>query len=98
MNEKGSVSWLVMELEVPGCKSLKEKRGKLQPLLLRLRREFNVSTAEIGELDRKNAARLALTIVSNDGQYNQQVLNHVVIFIEDHFPDMEILQYRIEDR
>jgi len=43
MNEKGSVSWLVMELEVPGCKSLKEKRGKLQPLLLRLRREFNVS-------------------------------------------------------
>ena len=98
MNEKGSVSWLVMELEVPGCKSLKEKRGKLQPLLLRLRREFNVSTAEIGELDRKNAARLAFTIVSNDGQYNQQVLNHVVIFIEDHFPDMEILQYRIEDR
>ena len=98
MNEKGSVSWLVMELEVPGCKSLKEKRGKLQPLLLHLRREFNVSAAEIGELDRKNAARLAFTIVSNDGQYNQQVLNHVVIFIEDHFPDMEILQYRIEDR
>jgi uncharacterized protein YlxP (DUF503 family) len=98
MNEKGCVSWLVVELELPGCKSLKEKRGKLQPLLLRLRREFNVSAAEIGMLDLRDTSRVAFSIVSNDGQYNQQVLNHLVIFIEDHFPEMEILQYRIEDR
>jgi len=34
---------LTLELHLPGCSSLKEKRGRLKPVLTALHREFNVS-------------------------------------------------------
>ena len=40
---------LTIELYVPGITSLKEKRGVVKPLIARLRKEFNVSVAEVGD-------------------------------------------------
>ena len=38
---------LTLHLHLPACASLKEKRGRIKPLMARLRREFNVSVADI---------------------------------------------------
>jgi len=42
------IGTLTFHLHLPGCASLKEKRSRLKPLLARLHRQFNVSTAEMG--------------------------------------------------
>jgi uncharacterized protein YlxP (DUF503 family) len=44
-----SLGLLTIHLHLPGCASLKEKRGRLKPLLTRLHREFNISAAEIDQ-------------------------------------------------
>jgi uncharacterized protein len=36
------IGQLTIYLHLPGCASLKEKRGRLKPLLARLHREFNL--------------------------------------------------------
>ncbi len=38
---------LTVHLHLPTSASLKEKRGRIKPLMNRLRREFNVSVAEM---------------------------------------------------
>lgn len=91
-----NISLLTLLIEIPGCASLKEKRGQIKPLLARLHREFNVSAAEIDHLDRWQSAIIACTLVSNDAQHNQSVLQKVVAYVEINFPNLQIQQHRIE--
>ena len=98
MNEKGIVSLVTLELQLPGCKSLKQKRSILQPLLARLRKEFNVSAAEVARLDDWDETVICCALVSNDGRHNQQVLAQIVNFVSDHFTDIEVLADHIESR
>jgi hypothetical protein len=46
------IATLTIHLHLPGCASLKEKRGRIKPLIARLHREFNVSVAEMGLQDK----------------------------------------------
>ena len=50
---------LTIHLHLPACSSLKEKRGRLKPLLARLHKEFNVSVAEMDLQDKWTEAILA---------------------------------------
>ncbi len=87
---------LTLLIELSGCFSLKDKRSRIKPLLARLHQKFNLSAAEVDHLDRWQSAVIACVMVSNDGQYNQRVLQQVVDFIENDFPDLLIQQQRIE--
>lgn len=98
MDENGSVSLLTLELHLPGCKSLKQKRGMLQPMLTRLHREFNISASEVARLDIWDESILSCALVSNDGKHNQRVLSEVVNYFASHFPEIEILSHSIESR
>ena len=91
-----SVGILTIQIILPGCLSLKEKRSRLKPLLFRLHREFNISAAEIDFQDQWQQAIIACTVVSNQKIFNQQVLQKVTGFIETHFNDMQILNQEIE--
>lgn len=84
-------------IEIPGCLSLKDKRSQIRPLLIRLHQKFNVSAAEIDHLDQHQSAMIACVVVSNDDRHNQQVLQQVVDFIEQSFPDLLIQQHRVEN-
>ncbi len=87
---------LTLQIQVPGCKSLKEKRSRLKPLLTRLHREFNVSVAEVERQDMWQEAVLACALVSNDSAYTQRALQTVLDFTERCWPELNILQHRIE--
>ena len=98
MNENGSVSLLTIELDIPGCKSLKEKRGILQPLIAHLRKAFNVSVSEIAHQDSWDRVELGVAIVSNDGRYNQKVFAEILNIISEHFVNVTVVQSKIESR
>jgi uncharacterized protein YlxP (DUF503 family) len=86
-----------IELRIPGNRSLKDKRHVLKPLLMRLRREFNVSAAEVGYNDLWQTAEIALvTVANNDPGYVQRSLEKVVRWIETHRPDVQVVDWHIE--
>jgi uncharacterized protein YlxP (DUF503 family) len=85
-----------VELYLPGNGSLKEKRSVLKPLLLRLRKEFNLATAEIAHHDVWQSAQIALVSVSNDAGHVQGLLERAVRWIENHRPDLSVVDWQIE--
>ncbi len=87
---------LTLHISIPDCHSLKQKRVRLQPVLARLHREFNIAAAEIGLQDRHGEAVLQCAALSTSGGEVQAFLQKVVDFYSNTWPDMEIQQYRIE--
>jgi hypothetical protein len=91
-----AIGILTLHLQLPGCTSLKEKRSRIKPVLARLHREFNVSVAEDGLNDRWQEAILVCALVSNDAGFTRKALQTVLSFMGEHFPDLYILEHRIE--
>jgi len=81
------VGILTIHLHLPGCASLKEKRGRLKPLLNRLHREFNVSVAEMDRQDMWQEAVIACAQVNADGAQIQRSLQIVAKWVEGNWPD-----------
>lgn len=91
-----SIGVATLHFLIPGCTSLKEKRGRIKPLLARLRREFNVSTAEIGHQDAWQEAVIAAAMVGSDANHIRSSLDRMIQYLEPHFPDLELVEHQIE--
>ena len=87
---------LILELQLPGCQSLKEKRHRLKPLIARLHREFNVSASEIDLNDSWQNGMIACSLVSNSRTHTERSLAKVSVWIESYWPDVSIVDDRIE--
>lgn len=85
-----------VQLEIFGGNSLKGKRSIVKPILARVRSHFNVSAAEVEDLEAWQRATLAFACVSNDPAYAHGLLMKVIEFIEHSRFDANILDYRIE--
>jgi uncharacterized protein YlxP (DUF503 family) len=85
-----------VELYLPGNGSLKGKRSLLKPLLLRLRKEFNLATAEVAHHDVWQSAQIALVSVSTDAGHVQGLLERAVRWIEKQRPDLNVVDWQIE--
>ena len=90
------IGLLVLHIYIPGCTSLKEKRRRLNPLLVRLGREFNISIAEVDYQDKWRDALVACTLVSNDHNHVQQSLYKVPHWIEKYWPDVDVVDDQFE--
>lgn len=90
------IGLLTLHLNLPGCKSLKEKRSRLKPLLARLHREFNISVAEIDQNDSWQSAVIACAMVSNDSNHIERSLQRVREWIETSWLDVFIESDRLE--
>ncbi len=77
-----NVGVLRVILHLPHSGSLKTKRQTIAGLLKRVRNEFSVAAAEVGDGDRWQIAELGIACVSNDGRHADEVLARVVTFIE----------------
>ncbi len=87
---------LTIHLHLPACSSLKEKRGRLKPLLHRLRREFNVSAAEMDFQDKWQEAVIACAMVGNDAAALRRSLQTVEKWVTGNWPDGMVLESKIE--
>jgi uncharacterized protein YlxP (DUF503 family) len=71
-----------VELHLPDRHSLKEKRQVVKSLKDRIRREFNVSIAEVGDQDLWQRAVLAAACVGTDRAYVNGVLDQLLRMVE----------------
>ncbi len=85
-----------LELSLPGNDSLKDKRSVLKPLVVRMRREFNVSVAEVGEQDRWRSATLGVAAVSSDQAYVHGLFEKLVAWVESSHLAVEVVDWQIE--
>lgn len=83
-------------LYLPAVHSLKEKRSVVKSVLQRLRNEFNVSTAEVDAQDLHQRGVIGIACVSGSLDYAQGQLEAAVRWIEEHRPDVMILDSDIE--
>ncbi len=90
------VAVCTMQLEVFGGDSLKGKRSVIKPILARVRDRFNVSAAEVDDLDAWQRSTLAFACVSSDADYAHGLLMKVVEFIESSRFDANILDFQID--
>ncbi|MDH4157025.1 MAG: DUF503 domain-containing protein [candidate division Zixibacteria bacterium] len=86
---------LTIRLELPGVGSLKEKRRIIKSLIARLRNDFNISVAEVGDNDIYRSATIGVAMVSNEGRYGHQVAAKIINKI-DAAPDVVLADYRTE--
>jgi uncharacterized protein YlxP (DUF503 family) len=87
---------LTIQIKIPGCRSLKDKRSRLKPLLTRLHREFNISVSEIDHHDAWQSAVIACATISNSPKHSQRSLQRVVDWIEKYWPEVTIIDEYIE--
>lgn len=87
---------LTIHLHLPACASLKEKRGRIKPLMARLRREFNVSVAEMGLQDAWQEAVIVCAMVGNGHSHLESALQTVSKWVEAHWTDGDVIEQRIE--
>jgi len=90
------VGLCTVDLQVPDSASLKEKRQVVQSAIARLRRQFNVSVAQVDHLDSWQLATLAIVAVSIDLPYLQGLLERAVHAIEDGRHGLVLLDYSVE--
>lgn len=68
------IGFIVWELEVFGCQSLKDKRSVIKSLKDRLHDRFNVSVAETAYQDKWQRAELTACVVSAERKHAESVL------------------------
>lgn len=85
-----------VKLYLPTAHSLKDKRSIVKSITARVRREFNISVAEVAHQDLWQTAFLGIATVSNEAAYAHGVLSSVVKWIEHNRPDVELLDFQIE--
>ncbi len=76
------VGILRLTLHLPNSESLKSKRQVISGLLQRVRRQFRVAAAEVGERDRWQLAQLGIACVSAESAHADEMLAHVLAFVE----------------
>jgi uncharacterized protein YlxP (DUF503 family) len=91
-----AVGVLTLHLQTSGCRSLKEKRSRIKPLISRLQREFNLSVAEVGLENIWQETLIACAAVSNDRTFTQQMLQQVTSWVEANCSNLTLLDENIE--
>jgi uncharacterized protein len=78
---------LSLQIHLPGCSSLKEKRSRIKPVLARLHREYNVADRRNGFAGCLADTVIACVTISSDPAQTQRLLQQVGEFTERTWPD-----------
>lgn len=86
---------LRIEILIPGCRSLKEKRSVIRPLVDRLGRTFSVSAAEVDHTDVWQRSSVGVAVVSGSAAHAESVAGSIDRWLgEPHeFEVLEIHQW-----
>lgn len=90
------ISALTIHLHLPACSSLKEKRGRIKPLMARLHREFNVSVAEMDLQDQWQEAVIVCAMVGNERGHLESAMQTVSKWVEGNWTDGDVIEQMVE--
>jgi len=68
-------------LSLPGNRSLKGKRKVLRRIVDRVRHRYNVSIAEVADMDVHQRLVLGLSVVSNEASHAQSMIDTLIGFV-----------------
>ena len=89
------IAYALFDLYLPGCRGLKEKRMIVKSLKSRIRNEFEISAAEVGDQDLLQRSQLGVAVVGPDQVPLDALLQNVLGFVEANL-DGELLDYHNE--
>lgn len=75
-----TVGLLTLELQLPGCDNLKEKRHRIKGVIEKVRSKFNVSASEVDYHDLHQSALIGVSMVSSERPFVEQVFARVEEF------------------
>ncbi|MCX8085173.1 MAG: DUF503 domain-containing protein [Calditerrivibrio sp.] len=76
------IGTLLLEMDIPAARSLKDKRSVVSSFKAKLRSKFNVSVAEVGDKEIWNRAYIAVAIVGENAGFIDSQLQEVIKFTE----------------
>lgn len=85
-----------LQLHLPEATSLKHKRSVIKSMITRMRQKFNVSAAEVGDNDLWQSALIGIVMATNSSAHANRTLGYVMNWIEDNYPQVMIIQERVE--
>ena len=65
-------------------------------MISRIRSQFNVSVAEVGDQELWQLATLGIACISNHDQHIDEILSKVVNFVKHTYPQLEIIEHVVE--
>jgi uncharacterized protein YlxP (DUF503 family) len=77
------VGLLILEIRLPGCDTLKEKRHRLKGVIERTRSKFNVSVSEVGRQDAHQDAQVGISMVSTE----RRIIERAFTKVEEYFAE-----------
>jgi uncharacterized protein YlxP (DUF503 family) len=89
------VGVLRLVLQIPGARSLKDKRRVALSLKERLQARLRVSAAEVGNLENPRLAEIGVAVVSNEAAVCDRVLADASAMASTH-PDAVLADRRVE--
>ncbi len=89
------IGTLTITLYLHATESLKDKRQIIKSLIETTRQKFNVSIAEVDDLDKWRKATIGIACIANDKRYLNQVLDKVLDTIENN-PSVEVGETKME--
>jgi uncharacterized protein YlxP (DUF503 family) len=90
------IGLVVMVFQIPGCHSLKEKRGLLKSMVANLRKVFNVSIAEVDYQDSWQLTAIACAIAGSDRVVVERSLQSIPEYCELNFRRFQLVDQKIE--
>lgn len=85
-----------VDLRIPGCRSLKEKRHVVKTLTAAIRSRFEVSVAEVGSQDLWQRAELGVAVVAADVHHARRVTHAIERLVEGH-PGVEVIGVEVTE-
>jgi len=81
---------MTVDLQLPACHSLKDKRAVVKTILEGARRRFQVAAAETGHQDKWQRTELGFASVSSTPTHVTEVIDELERFVWS-FPEAEVL-------
>jgi uncharacterized protein len=88
------VALSALDLRIPGCTSLKEKRHVVKGLAQGLRGKFNVAVAEVDHHDLWRRTTLGVSAVAAQGYHLRKVMHEVERYLSGQ-PAVELIGHRM---
>lgn len=89
------IGLLQFSIEIPYAESLKDKRSVVRSLKDRVRRKFNVSIAEIEDLDDCSIATLGAVMAGSDVAYINGAMDKLLNLLQD-WRDATLSDHQLE--
>lgn len=87
---------ITIHLHLPGCTSLKEKRGRLKPFIARLQHEFNVSVAEMDLQDSWQQSVIGCAMIAGNRAFLDAAAQNILRWVEAHWTEGDVIDRQVE--